>query len=226
MDSGASDRCSGAASRWRRMCGVALAAMVTTACGSPYYTSAPIEAWVVDAETGAPIEGAVVTANWQLVASGLDTGGRKLHQLEVMEAVTDKAGRFYFPGFTRINFTLEQLKDEDPQLLIFKSGYRYARITNDYTLATSAPRSSRAFVGDRTALKLSKSTDDLAARGAEIAGLSTSLSGISNSGDSKRIPNMIRHLYCEREKLARVYPSAGNISIPGATSVEIHCGKL
>ena len=44
-------------------------AVAMEACADPYYTAAPIEAWVVDADTGAPIEGAVVTANWQLVGS-------------------------------------------------------------------------------------------------------------------------------------------------------------
>jgi hypothetical protein len=50
---------------------LAISAMALSACGSPYYTADPIEAWVVDAETGKPIEGAVVTANWQLVAASL-----------------------------------------------------------------------------------------------------------------------------------------------------------
>ena len=40
----------------------------------------------------------MVTANWQLVAASLDTGGRKLKQLEVMETTTDKNGRVFLPG--------------------------------------------------------------------------------------------------------------------------------
>ena len=44
----------------------------------------PIEAWVVDAETGKPIEGVVVTANWELVKGSLD-GPRYYGQLEVKE---------------------------------------------------------------------------------------------------------------------------------------------
>ena len=57
---------------------IALFPLAIEACADPYYTIAPIEAWVVDADTGAPIEGAVVTANWQLVGLSFDTGGRKL----------------------------------------------------------------------------------------------------------------------------------------------------
>lgn len=45
------------------------------ACGAPYSTAAPIEAWVADADTGQPIGDAIVTANWQLVAFGVDSGG-------------------------------------------------------------------------------------------------------------------------------------------------------
>ncbi|HEY3178065.1 MAG TPA: carboxypeptidase-like regulatory domain-containing protein, partial [Casimicrobiaceae bacterium] len=94
---------------------VALVSLALNACGSPYYTSDPIEAWVVDAETGQPIEGAVVTANWQLVGFTLDTGGRKGGQLEVMETITDANGRFYFRGFTKLNLSLGELRDQDPQ---------------------------------------------------------------------------------------------------------------
>ena len=44
-----------------------------SACGGPLtYSSDPIDAAVVDADTGQPIEGAIVTANWQLVTATLD----------------------------------------------------------------------------------------------------------------------------------------------------------
>ena len=52
---------------------VTLIVVALNACGSPYYSSDPIEAWVVDAATDKPIEGAVVTANWQLVGPTLDS---------------------------------------------------------------------------------------------------------------------------------------------------------
>ena len=120
---------------------VALAASLQ-ACGELYYTADPIEAWVVDAESGAPIEGAVVTANWQLVAFGFDTGGRKQGQLEVMETVTDKNGRFHFPGFTKVNVSGSALGEEDPQILIFKAGYRYIRVANEYPIGKELSQGS------------------------------------------------------------------------------------
>jgi hypothetical protein len=218
MDSGESDRCRTSVwlpwrARW-----LVLAAAALAGCGSPYYTSAPIEAWVVDAETGAPIEGAVVTANWQLVASSLDTGGRKLHQLEVMEAVTDKAGRFHFPGFTRINFTLEQLREEDPQILIFKRGYRYARFASDGG-ATGNHRSS-AVIGSR--ISLTKAAHEAKEVARDLAFLAAGLEHIADSGQSQQVTSMTRSLVCERRRLKAI--DAGVIlSVPGETTKEVAC---
>ena len=113
MACGAWDRCDVTPLNTAKYLMTMITALALNACGSPYYTSDPIEAWVVDADTGQPIEGAVVTANWQLVGFGFDTGGRKLGQLEVMEALTDKNGRFYFPGFTKLNPGLDDFSELD-----------------------------------------------------------------------------------------------------------------
>src|SRR3954471_20127967 len=121
-----------------------------------YYTAAPIEAWVVDADTGVPIEGAVVTANWQLVGFSYDTGGRKLGQLEVMETVTDRNGRFHFPGFTKVNISGNALREEDPQILIFKSGYRYVRAANEYRIGKEGeqgPYRKSSIIGQKLKMK-------------------------------------------------------------------------
>src|SRR5882724_5458816 len=138
MAYGGWDRCDATATRLNaaKYFVLMITALALSACGSPYYTSDPIEAWVVDADTGQPIEGAVVTANWQLVGFSFDTGGRKLGQLEVMETETDKNGRFYFPGFTKLNPGLDDLREEDPQILIFKPGYSYMRAANVYPIGT------------------------------------------------------------------------------------------
>lgn len=62
------------------------------------YSAEAIEGWVVDGETGKPIEGVNVTANWELE---IDTpGGRSaVGQMMIMETVTDAAGRYYFPAW-------------------------------------------------------------------------------------------------------------------------------
>lgn len=103
------------------------------ACAMPLsYSAEPIEGIVIDAETKQPLEGVVVTANWQL-EQGTVGGNIQVGQLMVMEAVTDKVGKFSFPTWgpktTRNSF----LVNDDPQLLLFKSGYEYRRLNNPYS---------------------------------------------------------------------------------------------
>ena len=112
----------------------ALATLVATpllAACTVTYQFAPIEAWVVDAETGKPLEGVVVTANWELVKGSLD-GERYVGQLEVKETVTDKSGRFFFEGFSKEDRSGAELRGKDPQILIFKAGYEFQRFVNPF----------------------------------------------------------------------------------------------
>ena len=102
-----------------------------------YYSAAPIEAWIVDAETGKPLEGVIVTANWQL-KGGME-GGNDFGQMMVMEEVTDKSGRFYFPAWgPKRNVSDGHIKNEGPQLVLFKNGYRYLPLSNQ-TRVTDRP---------------------------------------------------------------------------------------
>jgi hypothetical protein len=103
------------------------------------YSAEPIQARVVDAETKQPLAGVNVVANWQL-EGGLE-GGTNLGQMMVMETVTDSAGQFRFPawgpkampsGYPLV-YQNARLKDMDPQLLLFKSGYNYLALYNDKT---------------------------------------------------------------------------------------------
>jgi hypothetical protein len=65
--------------------------------GQLRHSSEPIEAWVIDAETKKPLEGVIVTANWEL--TGGWEGSYPKGQMMVMEAVSDANGRFRFPGW-------------------------------------------------------------------------------------------------------------------------------
>jgi hypothetical protein len=191
-------------------------------CGSPYYTADSIEAWVVDAETGQPIEGAVVTANWQLLAGSFDTGGRKLRQLEVKETVTDSNGRFYFPGFTRLNISLDQLGEEDPQILIFKPGYRYYRATNESLVPRASPGVHRSASINGQRLKLQPDHADPSRRARDLGSVGSNLASVEDSGDLGRIPKMLRAIGCERLRL-KALDSRISISIPGNEPAEKDC---
>jgi len=93
------------------------------------YSADPIEAWVIDAGTKKPLEGVIVTVNWELLG-GLE-GSQPLGQMKVMETVTDKTGRFYFPAWGPEPRTRGYLR-EAPQLLLFKPDYEYRRLVNEY----------------------------------------------------------------------------------------------
>jgi hypothetical protein len=199
-------------------------AFAMEACADPYYTAAPIEAWVVDADTGAPIEGAVVTANWQLVGFSYDTGGRKLGQLAVMETVTDRNGRFSFPGFTKVNISGNVLREEDPQILIFKSGYRYLRAANEYPIGKEGEQGSyrkSSIIGQR--LKMKKADEDIKKYASNLGFLSDYLAMIVTPPGANDIPRMIHALACERQRLRAIDPTIGSIPVPGTTKLEVNC---
>lgn len=108
------------------------------ACIAPLtYSAEPINAQIVDAETKRPIEGVVIVANWQLKEGTLG-GSVPAGQLMVMETVTDKEGKFTFPAWGPKTTWKGHLVNEDPQLLIFKSGYRYRRLLNAYSSSREA----------------------------------------------------------------------------------------
>lgn len=111
---------------------LALLILPFTGCASLQYSAEPIEAWVVDAETKQPLEGVVITANWQL-EEGTFGGNVQAGQLNVMETTTDKEGRFRFHGWGPLKVAKGHLVNRDPQLLLFKSGYEYQALSNKYS---------------------------------------------------------------------------------------------
>jgi hypothetical protein len=225
MASGDWERCSATtrSGRVAKYLLVALGTLALNACGSPYYTSDPIEARVVDADTGQPIEGAIVTANWQLIGPSLDTGGRKVGQLEVMETVTDKDGRLFFPGFTKINPSGAELREEDPQILIFKPGYSYIRVANQYPLGKEGDQGAhrKSSISGQT-LKMKKADSNKRKYALELGLFTTNLDNIVFGGRVDAIPKMIHALACERNRLREMDPSIGPIPVPALTDTS-HC---
>lgn len=103
-----------------------------TACATDYpatYSAQPIQAKVIDAETRQPLAGVIVTANWKLT-SGNAGGSTPVGQMMVLETATDKDGVFRFPAWGPLKRKAGFLLIDDPQLLLFKSGYDYRRLNN------------------------------------------------------------------------------------------------
>lgn len=72
-----------------------------------------IRGTVVDAETGQPVEGAVVLAEW---TKQIGIGDYHTESIRVVEAVTDKRGKFFIFGPFHTFF-------DDRNVTIYKKGY-------------------------------------------------------------------------------------------------------
>src|SRR5690349_3429199 len=99
--------------------------VMQTCATAQTYSAKPITATVVDSESGAPLEGVNVVAHWVLHDR---TSWASIGELELLETVTDKDGKFHFPGWEgkappRDGPYESRLNNGDPILIFFKSGY-------------------------------------------------------------------------------------------------------
>lgn len=103
------------------------------------YESKPIEAWVVDADTGQPVEGAVVLARWEMSLRGQRLQGDD-YTPKIVETQTDSTGRFYFPGWGPEPICCGFMDEFDPQIFIFKPGYSGIVMSDGHSAVVDDPR--------------------------------------------------------------------------------------
>lgn len=160
------------------------------------YYAEPTEGWVVDAETGRPIEGVVVVGHWQL--RGGFEGGTPISELEILETVTDQDGRYYLPGWGPKFAFQGQLKSQSPTLLLFKPDYKYLGLDNQWYPGRKGSKSD----WDKKSVKLMQFKGTLEQYADELQSLSSALWIVGydvgrKSGDYcgwKRFPKMLRAL--------------------------------
>lgn len=104
-----------------------LACALAAACSAPEYSSPAWSGRVIERDTGAPIEGAIVVVRWEL--EGFDS--KFAGWLLMDEAVTDKDGIFRFKawGPTRTpddHGSRTRMSPNVPDISVFKSGYEVA----------------------------------------------------------------------------------------------------
>jgi hypothetical protein len=104
------------------------------------YYSGDHEGRVVDAETGEPIEGAVVFLRWSTITPS-PAGGTGQY-FEARETLTDESGVFSIPGFLKVHLNLTRLLDE-PHLVVFKAGYTHVQGTWRVLMERDAEPDSR-----------------------------------------------------------------------------------
>lgn len=99
-----------------------MTALALPACSvEKTYTADPIAARVVDADTGAPVEGVNVVAAWQ--AKGGLEGGNVMGYVTVIEDVTNANGEFSFPGWGPKKWRKGSIRNGAPLLILFKQGF-------------------------------------------------------------------------------------------------------
>jgi hypothetical protein len=169
---------------------------------------------VVDTETGEPLEGVNVIARWRLEErrTGIGVG-----DLDLMETVTDKNGRFHFPPWKgkapptgtepwthKIFVRYEtRLSSGSPEIIFFKSGYKPAAIGNyDYlspTLRDEHHTWERFSDWDGKVIKLEEFKGDVQAY-AYLASLTVSGVHFQNCAWTK-MPQMLTSLFKEGDRL-------------------------
>ena len=203
------------------------------ACGKQY-SAEPIEAWVVDAETSQPLEGVIVVAHWQLYG-GLHPD--RLGELTILETLTDKTGRFHFPPWGPKSVsaglvTNARLAHLDPEMLLFKSGYKYQRIANELTSAVlndAGPSLRRSQWNGKT-IKMEVFKGSLREYEKHLAFLRTSLS-FAYEGENcewKQTPRMIvsQHKENLRFKAAGITSPVGDSVLTiNAVHNQKQCGQ-
>jgi hypothetical protein len=102
---------------------------ILSGCSHDEYSAEAIEAQVVDADSGAPLEAVNVIAAWQL-RGGLEAGNIEGY-LEVREAVTDPNGVFRIPAWgPKVKRQGGGVAEAAPRFMLFKPGYKYRSVAN------------------------------------------------------------------------------------------------
>src|SRR6185312_14529324 len=90
----------------------------------------PVTAHVVDAGTGKPLAGVVVTAYWELHNGSLTGHSFGCGAIDIEEAVTDQDGEFHIPGWGPVTSSCD-MRGYNPMLVLFKPGYDWQGLNND-----------------------------------------------------------------------------------------------
>ncbi len=192
------------------------------------YSAEPVYARVVDADTGEPLEGVAVVAYWELYQGSITGDGMPCGAANVEEAVTDKDGWFHIPGWGPVKGRCGMMRNMNPFVYLFKSGYAYIRKGGGVGLNTNRPVSVAQVDWNGQTIKLKKFTDidlhnmDPGTYYANFSDLDTSLglfvTYMPDQCNWKKMPNMLHTLELER----RTFSAAAGYPVSGITAQLIY----
>ncbi len=186
--------------------------------GASTLSADPIDSQVVDANTGKPIEGAVVVAYWELHPGSLGGDALPCGAANVEEAVTGQDGRFHIPGWGPTKRACSGgMREGNPLIFIFKSGYGYGRYSNGPGMVDLVNVTHNAWANLQ--MKLKKfSNMDLAKHDAysyegnfQLLNSYLEFFTVNMPGQCnwKKIPNMLKAIIAER----KLFNVVGNYNI-------------
>lgn len=192
------------------------------------YSAEAIEAWVVDEDTGQPLEGVIVVANWELQAL---MEGRPVGQMMVMETVTDATGRFYFSSWgPKPRWPLEgELVDADPRLLLFKNGYKAKGLQNKVKSQYNTGPIRRSDWNEKTIkLKKAEESDKMYIASLETVDDRLEFAFFHHDCSWKKIPRMLITLDQEHKRLEQkgIYNSIRPIEYRDQGPDVAKCGTM
>jgi len=174
---------------------ISMVTIAMTGClAPPMYWAESIHGRVVDADTGAPIEGAVVVADWRLYGGGVGHGGH-MDSLFVDGTKTDADGQFRFGKWGPKLRPFGTELDTAPWMVIFKRGYKYEYRQNEEDSCSFIRRSD--WSGSTIALAPFRGTPKERVSNLDMV---LSLSGLQ--------PLLLREILAEKP-LERVWPPDG-----------------
>ena len=194
---------------------ILLAPMSGCASYEPQYSAKSIEAWVIDADTNEPIEGVIVVANWEILAGEMSARS-KIIQLKILESITDKKGRFYFSTWgPEPNPSMIGYMGYGPQILLFKSGYKYRGLVNAVTY-TSESGPLRSSDWDGKTITMRKQASDPASLLRDYEQLNYSVESIVRNApcDWSKVPRLLLAVRKERLLLQEKGVTGGIFSLP------------
>jgi hypothetical protein len=171
------------------------------------YSAESIEGWVVDAETGAPIEDVVVVAHWQLRGP---IEGNPAGDVTVLETTTDKEGHYFFSawGPTAVVDPTALLWRDDPMMHFFKSDYELLTLHNRATVKMEnalRPMRSSDWNGKTIRLKNFHHDDVKYSKNIDMGAVAIDdLTVYASACEWKSIPLLVTRMEKERARLNAV----------------------
>ena len=202
--------------------------LALTSCVRVYYAD-PINARVVDAATGAPIEGVNILAAWE--ANGGLEGGNIMGYVKVMEDVTDANGKFSFPGWGPKVWFRGAIRDGAPLLILLKPGYEVSLVwEGKYGVEFAPSHLSSSWNGKD--IRLKKFTAPEEEYRQFMSGLATTLDVLINQGDCawRSAPRFLKKVDEQRRRFEAFPGDRALISIPSLDAMDRRasrvCGSL